>query len=401
MQPAAEYTAENSNTRDTMTQALYIDTAAALAELCTTLRRHPWLTLDTEFIREKTYRPRLCLIQVANPEVVACIDPLALDDLGPLLDIFYDPRILKVFHAARQDLEIFHELRGTLPQPLFDTQVAATLLGQGEQVGYAALVQEELGIALDKGHARTDWCQRPLSAEQLSYAADDVRYLRDVYQRQRQRLETLGRLAWLEEDFAALSDPALYTNPPQLAWQRVKGSNRLKGVQLAVLQQLAAWREERARQHDKPRRWIVADDPLLDMARLMPLDSGQLERLRGLEEGTKRRYAQEWFTLIAAAKQLPREQWPILVEGPRLPPQQEPLVDALMAVLRERCEGAKVTPAAVASRRDLERLVLGDTDVPLLHGWRAAIAGHQLAAFLGGELTIGVRGGHLQLLERD
>ncbi len=383
-----------------MTQDLYIDSPAGLKQLCVVLRRHPWLTLDTEFIREKTYRPRLCLIQVANPEVVACIDPLALDDLTPLLDLLYEPAILKVLHAARQDLEILHEMRGALPRPLFDTQIAATLLGQGEQIGYAALVQEELGISLDKGHARTDWCQRPLAPEQISYAADDVRHLREVYLRQHQRLAALGRLAWLEEDFNALTDPQLYLNPPELAWQRIKGANRLKGVQLAVLLQLAAWREVRAQQFDKPRRWIVGDDQLLDMARLMPLDQTQLGRLRGLEEGSKRRFGDEWFKVIAAAKQLPREQWPSLKEGPRLQSAQEPLVDALMALLRQCCDTAQVTPSAVASRRDLERLVLGDGEVALLHGWRAAIAGDQLVAFLHGESALTVAQGQLAVLPR-
>ncbi|HEY0635693.1 MAG TPA: ribonuclease D [Gammaproteobacteria bacterium] len=378
-----------------MPQDLYINSASGLEQLCTVLRRHHWLTLDTEFIREKTYRPRLCLIQVANPEVVACIDPLALDDLAPLLELLYDPTITKVFHAARQDLEIFHEMRGALPQPLFDTQIAATLLGQGDQVGYAALVLEELGITLDKGHARTDWCQRPLAPEQISYASDDVRHLRELYLRQHQRLEALGRLEWLAEDFTALTDPHLYTNPPELAWQRIKGSHRLKGIQLAVLRQLAAWREERAQQLDKPRRWIVGDEQLLDMARLMPVEQSQLDRMRGLEEGTKRRYGEEWFKLIAAAKQTPREQWPILKEGPRLSNAQEPLVDALMALLRACCDAAQVTPAAVASRRDLERLVLGDGEVALLHGWRAAIAGDQLSAFLRGETMLTVARGQL------
>lgn len=384
-----------------MPSDLYIDSTSGLQELCATLQRHPWLTLDTEFIREKTYRPRLCLLQVANPEVVACIDPLAVTDLTPLLDLLYDPHITKVLHAARQDLEIFYELRGQLPQPIFDTQIAATLLGQGDQIGYAALVLEELGIPLDKGHARTDWCQRPLDEGQLSYAADDVRHLREVYQRQQQRLEAMGRLEWLTEDFNALTDPDLYRNHPERAWQRIKGANRLKGVQLGVLQQLAAWREERAQQLDKPRRWIVGDDQLLDMARLMPQQQNQLDRLRGLEEGTKRRYAEEWFKVIAAAKQLPREAWPVMKEGPRLASSQEPVVDALMALLREYCDMAQVTPAAVASRRDLERLVLGDREVPLLHGWRYAIAGEQLSAFLRGETAIAVTQGRLVMTARS
>jgi ribonuclease D len=377
--------------------ALYIDTPEQLDALCEQLRRHDWLTLDTEFLREKTYRPRLCLLQVANPEVIACIDPLALEDISPLLDVLYDPAITKVLHAAHQDLEIFFDLRGAVPAPVFDTQLAATLLGHGEQIGYGNLVKVELGIELEKAHARADWCHRPLEAAQLEYAADDVRHLREVYLRQRAQLTELGRDTWLQADFEELQDPARYRNPPQEAWQRVKGSNRLKGVQLAVLQALAAWREEQAQQSNRPRRWILKDEVLTDLAKQMPQEMARLGRIRGLEEGTLRRHGKSLLHLIAEAKQLPREQWPKAKSGKRLPPEQEPLVDVLMALLRELCQRQRISPGAVAGRRELERLVLGESGLPLLHGWRAAIAGNALQALLRGELALRVEDRRLSI----
>lgn len=380
--------------------ALYIDTPEQLAALCEQLRRHDWLTLDTEFLREKTYRSRLCLLQVANPDVIACVDPLAVD-LSPLLDVLYDPSITKVLHAAHQDLEIFHDIRGAVPTPIFDTQIAATLLGQGEQIGYGNLVKAVLDIDLDKAHARADWCQRPLDAAQLDYAADDVRHLREVYLKQKQQLEEMGRSEWLQSDFDEMSDPARYSNPPQDAWQRLKGSNRLKGVQLAVLQALAGWREEQAQQSDRPRRWIVKDEVLLDMAKLMPPSIDKLRRIRGLEDGTVQRHGETLLKLIAAARSLPKEEWPAAKSGKRLSPQKEPLVDLMMALLRERCQQQNISPGAVGGRRELELLLLGERDIPLLHGWRAAIAGQALLQLLQGKLALMVEKDRIQVIERE
>ncbi len=377
--------------------ALYIDTPEALDALCTQLRRHDWLTLDTEFLREKTYRPRLCLLQVANPEVIACVDPLALPSLDPLLDVLYDANITKVLHAAHQDLEIFFDLRDAVPGPIFDTQIAATLLGQGEQVGYGGLVKELLGVELSKAHARADWCRRPLDDAQLDYAADDVRYLRDVYHKQLEQLRQLQREAWLAEDFAEMADPERYRNPPQEAWQRLKGANRLRGVQLAVLQQLAAWREEQAQRSDRPRRWIMKDEVLLDLARHMPKDEHGMQRIRGLEEGTIKRSGRALLDAINAGREMPREQWPSVKKGPRLPAEQDSLVDVMMALLRERCREQAISPGAVAGRRDLEKLIMGRRDIPLLHGWRAAVAGDSLLALLQGELSLTVSDGRLQV----
>lgn len=381
--------------------ALYIDRPEQLLALCQQLRQHDWFSLDTEFLREKTYRARLCLLQVATPGITACIDPLALPDLDPLLELLFDPSITKVLHSAHQDLEIFYDLCDKVPGPIFDTQVAATLLGQGEQVGYGALVKAELDIELEKGHARTDWCQRPLDSAQLEYAANDVIYLCQVYQRQIDRLRELGREDWLQTDLEALSDTARYSNPPELAWHRVKGANRLRGVQLAILQALAAWREQQARQSDKPRRWIIKDEVLLDIARLMPNKADKLARIRGLEEGTLNRHGESLLELLEQARQSPKESWPTANSGPRLPAEQEPLVDVLMALLRERCQQHGISPGAVAGRRDLERLVMGESGLPLQQGWRAVIAGKALQQLLEGELALMVNQGHLDVVERQ
>jgi ribonuclease D len=378
---------------------LYIDTPQALEELCATLRDCRWLALDTEFMREKSYYPQLCLIQVASDETVACIDPLAIDDLAPLFELIYDPGITKVLHAARQDLEIFFALRGAIPQPLFDTQIAATVLGHGDQVSYGALVKETLGVELDKSHARTDWAARPLEPAQVRYAADDVRYLRQVYIQQLEELERRGRLDWLAEDFAALAEPDLYTVHPEQAWQRVKGTNRLKGVQLAVVQALAAWREEEAQRSDRPRRWVLRDEVLVDLARHMPADSARLARIRGLENGVVRRHGEELLRLIEAARKTPKDAWPTAERRLRLRPEQDALVDALMAIVRMQGQAAAVSPASLTNRRDLEAIVAGERDAALLHGWRAAIAGRQVIAFLEGSQTLAVRQGELLLQE--
>ena len=244
----------------------FIDDQRGLATVCATLSQAPWFAIDTEFLREKTYYPKLCLVQVATPDMVACIDPLVLDDITPLLDVIFDQQITKVMHAARQDMEIFYHLRGTVPAPVFDTQIAALLLGLPDQVGYGGLVQELLGVKLHKLHSRTDWSQRPLDGEQLHYAADDVIYLAQAYQLMQEKLWESDRLDWLAGDFQALSDPALYAAHPETAWLRVKGANKLSGAALAALQALAAWREDKAQTLDRPRDWVLRDDVLLDLS---------------------------------------------------------------------------------------------------------------------------------------
>ncbi len=362
-----------------------IDSAEKLSDACERLANQPYLAVDTEFVREKTYYPVLCLIQIASPQVCVCIDPLAIDDLTPLATLLLNRDSIKIFHAARQDLEILQQTLGQVPTPIFDTQIAATLLGLGDQLGYANLVKHFLNVQLAKGHARTDWERRPLSHEQLEYAADDVRYLIAMYPRIEQALTELGRLSWLEDDFTALTQPQLYENDPQQQWQRVSGVQKLKGVQLAILQQLAAWREQQAQQQNKPRKWILGDDILIAIAMQGPHKLEQLERIRGINPGLLHRHEQTLLKLIAQAKALAKSDWPTLVRRRMLNANQEALLEAIMAIVKLQAATHQINNTALTSRHELEALVCGNHDVPLLHGWRRGIAGQQVLNFLQGQ----------------
>ena len=379
-------------------QERHIETPEQLAALCEQIRDSQWLALDTEFMREKSYHPQLCLLQLCNGQLAASVDPLVLETLDPLLEILYDPKIVKIFHAGRQDLEIFHYLWGRLPTPLFDTQLAATLLGLGEQVGYGNLVRQLLGRDLEKGHTRADWSRRPLQTDQLRYALDDVIYLGEIYQRFRERLRDLGREAWLADDFELLADPATYITEPRMAWQKIKGRQKLKGVQLAVLQALADWRETEAQRVNKPRRWILKDEVMLDLSRQQTGSMEQLQQIRGLEVGTLKRQGKTLLQIVQRARQLPRTEWP-QESGipPRLSPNQEALADLLMCSLRLVAETNAISPTALGSRKDLERLASGERDLDILHGWRGALAGETLLKVLAGDAAPRMDNGRLTL----
>ena len=366
----------------------FIDTEAELAKFCQHISDTTWMTVDTEFLRERTYYAQLCLIQVATADSIACIDPLAIDDLSPLLELIYQPDIAIVFHAARQDLELFYALRGSLPPNVFDTQIAATVLGYGDQIGYGNLVKQCINIELDKAHSRTDWSKRPLDAGQIDYAADDVRYLRDVYHILLKELHEKNRLHWLDDDFASLTNSDTYEPDPAMMWKKIKGAGRLKGVQLAILQKLAEWREARAIESNRPRRWILKDEVMLDLAKLTPETTQKLSVIRGLESGTIQRHGKTLIDIVARAKAIPKTQWPTVKKPVFLTTQQDATVDAMVALLRKFCDEQAIAPAAVASRKDIERVVSCDPSVSLLHGWRNEIVGHHLQDFLAGKLSI-------------
>lgn len=362
-----------------MNPDLYIIDQAALIDHCAELRGAPWLALDTEFIREQTYYPQLCLIQLASPDRVVCIDPLALPSLDPLLDLLYDPAITKILHAAQQDLEIFFNLRNATPTPLFDTQLAALVLGQGNQIGYAALVQQMLGVELDKTHTRADWRHRPLPPEWLSYATNDVRYLPELYRRQRAALEARGWLEALAEDFQALADPERYRPNPEDCWRRVRDHNRLRGSQRVILRTLAAWREEQARAHDRPRRWILDDLVLLDLARRAPATLDELQRIRSLSPATLQKHGAVLLERIASARAELPAHWPATPRQPSLSPGQIVRLDEVLARLASRAHDLGIPPQALTDRRHVEQWLMGE-ETPLNHGWRAAVIGPELRA---------------------
>jgi ribonuclease D len=382
-----------------MTTIQYIDTPEKLNALCQQIAKEPWLALDTEFLREKTYFPKFCLLQIATPEWVACVDPIALPDLNELFDALYDPRIVKVFHSSRQDLEIFFQLRGRIPEPIFDTQIAAPLLGFQDNPGYAMLVSSFLNINLSKAHTRTDWTVRPLSEEQLRYAADDVIYLCQVYTIMCQKLRELGRLDWLKSDFELLKDPELYLVSPEKAWLKIKGKNKLTGRQLSIVQALCEWRERTAQAEDRPRSWLMRDDLLLELAKLQPDTVNALANVRGINERTVNRYGKMICQLIAEAKQRPPI--PLNEKGrpARKTQQQEAILDILTALVRVRAEENSLNPAILATRKDLEVLLFNDDDdCPLLHGWRFSMAGRELVGLLKGDFLIGIESDKLNIV---
>ncbi|MCL7421929.1 MAG: ribonuclease D [Methylobacter sp.] len=384
-----------------MTTIQYIDTPEKLSALCRQILTEPWLALDTEFLREKTYFPKFCLLQIATPEWVACVDPIALPDLSELFDALYNPAIIKVFHSCRQDLEIFFQLRGSIPEPIFDTQIAAPLLGFQDNPGYAMLVSSFLNINLSKAHTRTDWTVRPLSEEQLRYAADDVIYLCQVYLIMRQKLQELGRFDWLKSDFELLKNPELYLVSPEKAWLKVKGKNKLTGRQLSIVQVLCEWRERTAQAEDRPRSWLMRDDMLLELAKLQPGSVSALADVRGINERTVNRYGKVLCQLINDARQRPPV--PLHEKGrpARKTQQQEAILDILTALVRVRAEENSLNPAILATRKDLEVLLFNDDDeCPLLHGWRFSMAGRELVGLLKGDFLIGIESEKLNIVNK-
>ena len=384
-----------------MTPIQYIDTPAKLATLCLQITKEPWLALDTEFLREKTYYPKFCLLQIATPDWVACIDPLALPSLDDLFEVLYSPSIVKVFHSCRQDLEIFYQLTGKLPEPVFDTQVAAPLLGFQDNPGYAMLVSSLLNINLNKAHTRADWSKRPLTEAQIQYAADDVIYLCQIYQIITEKLAELGRADWLQQDFAELSNPSFYEVVPDKAWLKIKGKNKLTGKQLSIVQLLAEWREKTAQAEDRPKSWLLRDELLFDMAKLQPETTAEIAEVRGINERVVNRYGKELCQLITQAKNQP----PTAINEKHKPlkktQQQEAILDILTALVRIRAEENLLNPNILATRKDLEELMFADdSECQLLHGWRFAMAGKELVGLLHGELYLGIESGKIAIIEK-
>jgi ribonuclease D len=374
----------------------FIDTPEALTAFCTALRGSEWLALDTEFIREKTYYPQLCLVQVGVPGRYACIDPLALADLQPLYELLYDGSITKVLHACAQDLEIFVHLTGRVPGPIFDTQLAAPLLGLAEQIGYANFVKEMLGVDLDKAQARTDWSRRPLSAAQLTYAADDVRYLAEVYPLVTQRLGAQGRLGWLAAEFEPYERLERYQLQPDDVWQRMRGLEKLRPRALSIVQQLTAWRERQAQEKNLPRNWIIKDEVLLDMARLAPQDSDALASIRGMQPRTVERHGAMLLDLIRTAAAQEPQPLPGYIRQARPTAQEEALADVLHAQLRLLADRHDINSATIASRKDLLALVRGEPTA-LLRGWRRSLAGNELLAMRDGQRLVSISNGQVEI----
>jgi ribonuclease D len=357
-----------------------VSTAEALGALVDSWPAGAPLALDTEFVRERTYFPRLCLVQVAMPDGIALIDALALGDESALAVPLLDRARLKQVHAARQDIEALLPVTGRPLGPVFDTQQAAALLGFPAQVGYADLVRQLLGVELAKGHARTDWARRPLSAEQLAYAADDVRYLAALVELLEERLAAAGRRAWMQAESDALGDLALYRVEPAQAWRRLKGTERMDPAALRVAAALARWREERAMARDLPRGWILTDAAIHELAAARPATREALSRLGAVPPGTAARAAPE---LLAAIARHPAGDDGRGGSDPGRPgPEQLRLQKALQARLASIAAELGIQPEVLATRRELVALARGERDVPAMTGWRKDVVGEKLLGAL-------------------
>lgn len=368
---------------------LYVRTTAELAKLVDTLKGSGVLALDTEFMRERTYFAKLCLIQIGDGKTSAAIDPLEVEDLSPLFELFWDASIVKVLHAGQQDLEIFYHMTGKVPAPIFDTQVAAALASFPLQAGYGSLVEELLGVELDKLSSYTDWARRPLSDRQIEYALNDVRYLPDVYRSLRERLEEAGRIGWPDEDFHELEDPSTYEIVPESAYKRVKRRARLRRRQMGVLIELAAWREKAAMRLDIPRGRLANDEVLVQLAARSPQDVSQLAGVRGLHESVVRRDGSAIIAAVSAGLAMDEETIPMPQRRPRSSYDIESLTDIMSALVRTRAREYGIAVPVLASRKEMEELARGEReDSPLLRGWRASHIGEELVELLEGGMSL-------------
>lgn len=351
----------------------------SLARLAASWPAHASIALDTEFVRERTYFPRLCLVQLAVDGEIAIVDPLVMPDMGALVPALADPARLKLVHAARQDIEALLPATRLPLAPVFDAQLAAALLGFPAQVGYGDLVRRLLGVELAKGHARTDWTRRPLSPEQLRYAADDVRYLPALVDALDRRLREAGRRDWLDEECAALRDIALYRVEPDEAWRRIKGLERLDAAEFAAARSLARWREHRAMARDLPRGWVLPDAAILELARLRPASRQALASVASVPQGTAARAADEILAAIAAAD---RTGMAAGDDSRRPNPEELRRQRTLQSRLAALAAELGIHPEVLATRRELAALARGVRDLPVLSGWRRAVVGEPLLAGL-------------------
>ena len=374
-----------------------------LAAVCARLSEAPFIAIDTEFMREQTFWPKLCLIQLAAEGTEALIDSQAPDlDLGPFFDLMVNEKVLKVFHSGRQDIEIVHHLARVIPRPIFDTQVAAMVCGFGEAVSYSMLVKRLLGRNLDKTSRFTDWSRRPLSERQLTYALGDVLFLRDLYPKLKAQLDQSGRESWLDEEMAVLTDPATYQLHPEQAWKRLK--MRIKTTKsLAVLMELAAWREREAQSQDVPRARVLKDEALYDIANQAPRTPEDLGSLRTLHNGFARSQRGR-AVLEAVSRGLERDpkSIPPIERGEPMPPEAAAVVDLLRVLLKATAGRHGVAPKLIATSDELEQIARDDdADAAVLRGWRGKLFGEDALALKRGELALAIKDGEVAVLPAD
>ena len=355
------------------------------------------IAVDTEFLRERTYFPKLCLVQVAVGDDIAAIDPILIDDLAPLAAVFEDPSVTKVFHACGQDLEVLLDGMGVTCAPVFDTQLAAAFLGLRQQVSYASLVESYCGVRLPKAESLTDWSRRPLDPEQLTYAEDDVRYLPGIYERMMTELVERDRLSWVAPEMEALCDPSRIRRDPREAFRRLRRAGSLTRRQLAIAREVCAWREDTAARRDLPRKWVASDEVIVEVCKRTPSTLDRLRRIRGTDQ-IGERDGRALLEAVARGTACPAEECPKVDRHVRPSAEAEGVVDLMYAVLRLVSERSGVATQLIATRDDLLDFMQDHDSSPLASGWRHELAGSTLERLLSGEVGLTVRDGRIELL---
>ncbi len=378
----------------------YIDNQEGLAALAKEAMTSRYVAIDTEFLREKTYYPNLCLVQLCTEGGTYVVDPFAVDDLGVLAPVFENEAAVKLFHAGTQDIEILYREVGAMPRPIFDVQVAAALLGQSYQAGLASLLSSFLGVSIKKSDSFTDWTRRPLAASQLSYAAEDVIYLPRLYEVMTTRLEELGRLHWLDDEFADMTNPENYEVDPYARYRRLKRGNQLSRKQMAAAREVAAWREVQAQRRDIPRKWVLSDEQVVEACKREATSIDELFMVRGVKQGMSTRDAREVAQLMKKAFASDESTWP----KPDAPSQCEPNVDfpldLMQALMRARSKETGIAMQTFGSHGDMALLARGHVEESaLMKGWRRKIIGNDLVRLLEGRIRLGLNENELVVEE--
>ena len=377
---------------------MYISTVEELSAFCERARAFEAIAVDTEFLREKTYHPRLCLVQVATPDECVAIDPLAMEDVSPLAELFDNPAVTKVFHACTQDMEVLLQALGTVPTPIFDTQVAAAFLSERQQISYNGLVHAFCGVTLPKSESLTDWSRRPLTDKQLEYALDDVRYLIQAYHLMAGRLNAEGRLSWVLDEIRPLAARSHYEVDKREAYKKVKRVNSCTRRQLGIARELAAWRETRAERHDIPRKWVISDEVLIALVKRAPRDEASFRAIRGTEQLSE---ADVTSALMAVERGMtcPPAQLPPAMHARKAPSSElESVVDLMNALVRLVAERSGVAPGMIASRDDLAAYIEHPEQSPLREGWRFELLGARLDDLLSGNMGLTVKDKRIEIL---
>ena len=376
---------------------MYISTSDELSAFCERIGKERVIAVDTEFLRERTYYPKLCLVQVGTASEIGAIDPILIKDLSPLASIFADERVTKVFHACGQDLEVILDGMGVACTSVFDTQVAAAFLGMRQQVSYASLVEAYAGVRLPKAESLTDWSRRPLDPEQLTYAEDDVRYLPAIYESMIEQLVEKDRLSWVQPEIAEVCDPSHMHRDPRMAYLRLKRSSSLTRRQLAIAREVCAWREKTAASHDIPRKWVLSDEVVVEVCKRAPRTRDRLRKIRGTDQLAEKD-VRDLLEMVQVGEGVPASECPQQERHSHPSPELESVVDLMIALVRVVSEKFGIATQLIATRDDLVEFAQDRSKSRLASGWRYELAGRQLESLLEGSVGLTVRDGRIELI---